>query len=91
MNEEDFKAMDRKQAADDRKAYAQHLRITSSLEKKLLGLEPLLRGKLVTCRRLSALVTMALSNADCVSVTPVLLNLKLNYVNFRLTVVKVET
>lgn len=55
MNEEDFKAMDRKQAADDRKAYAQHLRINSSFEKKLLGLEPLLRGKIVTCRRLSAL------------------------------------
>lgn len=65
MNEEDFKAMDRKQATDDRKAYAQHLRITSSFEKKLLGLEPLLRGKLIACRRLSALDDGAVRRRVC--------------------------
>lgn len=72
MNEEDFKAMDRKQAADDRKAYAQHLRITSSFEKKLLGLEPLLRGKLVTCRRLSALDDGAVQRRLCLGYSSII-------------------
>lgn len=57
--------MDKKQRADDNKALAKHLSITSSFEKKLVALKPLLRGQVVCCRRLSAMDEDAVQRRLC--------------------------
>lgn len=62
--------MDKKQRADDNKALAKHLSITSSFEKKLVALKPLLRGQVVCCRRLSAMDEDAVQRRLCLSLDP---------------------